>query len=116
MTGIWCRGDCGGKCHDSARFAAHFRRTRRLRFHHRTTERERGFIMQDVTASLAKNTSPKKDGDRTTHGQATTLAGCYGQIGILAVVAAVRYQGSAKNPAYAPASSKWRDRFAEAAA
>jgi hypothetical protein len=31
-------------------------------------------------------------------------------------VAAVRYQGSAKNPAYAPVSSQWRDRIAEAAA
>ena len=28
----------------------------------------------------------------------------------------VRYQGSAKNPVYAPASSQWRDRIAEAAA
>jgi hypothetical protein len=31
-------------------------------------------------------------------------------------VAAVRYQGSTKNPVYAPASSHWRDRIAEAAA
>jgi hypothetical protein len=44
------------------------------------------------------------------------LAGCYGRIGISAVVAAARYQGSTKNPVYAPASSKWRDRLAEAAA
>jgi hypothetical protein len=32
------------------------------------------------------------------------LVHCYGQIGISAVAAAARYQGAAKNPAYAPAS------------
>ena len=58
----------------------------------------------------------KKGNDRKTHGEDTALAGCYGQIGISAVVAAVRYQGSTKNPAYAPTSNKWRDRIAEAAA
>ena len=34
----------------------------------------------------------------------------YGKIGISAVAAAARYQGGAKNPAYAPAApTKWRD-------
>ena len=32
------------------------------------------------------------------------LQHCYGQIGISAVAAAVRYQGDSKNPAYAPAA------------
>jgi hypothetical protein len=43
------------------------------------------------------------------------LAACYGQIGILAVAAAARYQGTAKNPAYAPTSNDWcwRLRYAE---
>ena len=72
--------------------------------------------MQVAFADLAKKTSVKKSNDRKIHGEGTVLAGCYGQIGISAVVAAVRYQGSAKNPVYAPASSKWRDRIAEAAA
>jgi len=72
--------------------------------------------MLDAFADSAKKTALKKGNDRRTHSEATALAGCYGQIGISAVVAAVRYQGSAKNPAYAPASSQWRDRFAEAAA
>jgi hypothetical protein len=40
----------------------------------------------------------------------------YGQIGISAVAAAVRYQGGAKNPAYAPCSSQWRDLIADVAA
>jgi hypothetical protein len=39
----------------------------------------------------------------------------YGQIGISAVAAAVRYQGTAKNPAYAPVVMKWDDRAEEAA-
>ncbi len=72
--------------------------------------------MQDAFAEMAKKTSPKKGHDRKTHSEGMALAGRYGQIGISAVAAAVRYQGSAKNPAYAPASSKWRDRIAEAAA
>jgi hypothetical protein len=39
----------------------------------------------------------------------------YGRIGISAVAAAARYQGVAKNPAYAPASTNWRDQYAEEA-
>lgn len=75
-----------------------------------------GFLnMQDVSAGLAKKTTENKRNGRTIRGEAA-LAGCYGQIGISAVAAAVRYQGSAKNPAYAPASNKWRERLAEAAA
>jgi hypothetical protein len=82
--------------------------------------------MQDAFADLAKKTNPMKGNDRKIHGEkihgerihgeGTALAGCYGRIGISAVVAAVRYQGSTKNPVYAPASSHWRDRIAEAAA
>jgi hypothetical protein len=34
--------------------------------------------------------------------QDTALHLCYGEIGISAVAAAARYQGGAKNPAYAP--------------
>jgi hypothetical protein len=43
------------------------------------------------------------------------LDACYGQIGISAVAAAARYQGTTKNPAYAPTSSdwRWRLRYAE---
>ncbi|HET8918335.1 MAG TPA: hypothetical protein VFN27_01525 [Xanthobacteraceae bacterium] len=37
----------------------------------------------------------------------------YGQIGISAVAAAARYQGSAKNPAYAPAPNDWHLQYAE---
>jgi len=72
--------------------------------------------MQDAFDDWAKKTAAKKSNDRKTHSEATALAGCYGKIGISAVAAAARYQGSAKNPAYAPASNKWRDRIAEAAA
>jgi hypothetical protein len=72
--------------------------------------------MQVAFADSAKKTGPKKSNDRKIHGDGTVLAGCYGRIGISAVAAAARYQGGAKNPVYAPASSKWRDRLAEAAA
>ena len=72
--------------------------------------------MQDVSADSAKKISPKKGNNRNACSETIALAGCYGQIGISAVAAAARYQGGAKNPAYAPASSQWRDRIAEAAA
>jgi hypothetical protein len=81
-----------------------------------TLEREWGFVMQDVAADSAKKNSQNEDSDRKLGGEATALDRRYVKIGISAVAAAVRYQGSAKNPAYAPASSTWRDRFAEAAA
>jgi hypothetical protein len=54
--------------------------------------------MDDVTAvETANERKPHKSSD-----QNTALHLCYGQIGISAVAAAVRYQGGAKNPAYAP--------------
>ncbi len=67
--------------------------------------------MNDVMADAAKNTAnqraARKAGDEN-------LALCYGQIGISAVAAAVRYQGDAKNPAYAPVAMKADDRGATA--
>jgi hypothetical protein len=68
--------------------------------------------MQDVPAELTKKTGP----DRLISGESRKLDDCYGQIGISAVAAAVRYQGSGKNPAYAPCSNKWRDLLADVAA
>ena len=41
------------------------------------------------------------------------LDACYGRIGISAVAAAARYQGVAKNPAYAPTPNDWRLQYAE---
>jgi hypothetical protein len=72
--------------------------------------------MRDVTADLAKKTNPNNGTDRRVTSESTALDRRYGQIGISAVAAAARYQGSAKNPADAPVSNKWRDLFAEAAA
>jgi len=116
MIGVWCCHECSRKCHDSARFAAHFCRTRRLGFHHHTLEWEWGFTMRDVTADLAKKTTQKTGNERRMSSETTALDRCFGQIGISAVVAAARYQGHAKNPADVPVSDKWRDLFAEAAA
>ena len=72
-----------------------------------------------MTAKPAKKTVNKaSQTDKSTrladhrladHG--TALDRCYGQIGISAVAAAVRYQGSGKNPAYAPVANRWDDRI-----
>jgi hypothetical protein len=76
--------------------------------------------MQDVTATsdkkTDKKTAPMRAGERQISGELSELGHCFGQIGISAVAAAVRYQGSAKNPAYAPCSNKWRDLLADVAA
>jgi hypothetical protein len=69
--------------------------------------------MQDVTANLArkaekkndKKTAPMSAEGPQVSGELSKLDHCFGQIGISAVAAAVRYQGSAKNPAYAPAQT-----------
>ncbi len=70
--------------------------------------------MKDVAADKAKKTAQKDDAARFST-ERTTLDRRYGQIGISAVAAAARYQGSAKNPAYAPAAINWCDRAEEAA-
>ncbi len=70
--------------------------------------------MQDVTTEMAKTTAPTRADDHRR--EAATLDNRYGQIGISAVAAAVRYQGGAKNPAYAPCSNTWRDLIADVAA
>lgn len=83
--------------------------------------------MRYATAKMAKKTA-RNAGQKTekTVKQAvaqstpaaepgTALDRRYGQIGISAVAAAVRYQGGGKNPAYAPAVIRWHDRSEEAA-
>jgi hypothetical protein len=72
--------------------------------------------MKDATADLAKKTAQNKNNDHKVASESTALDRRYGKIGIPAVAAAARYLGCTKNPARAPASSKWRDHFAEAAA
>jgi|HubBroStandDraft_2_1064218.scaffolds.fasta_scaffold79667_3 hypothetical protein len=75
--------------------------------------------MTDVTAETANKTAQAdqtlKFSDRTAAPNGS-LDGRYRQIGISAVAAAVRYQGAAKNPAYAPAPIRWQDYTGEAAA
>jgi hypothetical protein len=84
--------------------------------------------MRDATAktakktanNTAKNTAPKntpRRADTITQPAepGTALHRRYGQIGISAVAAAVRYQGGGKNPAYAPVAIRWDDRIEEAA-
>jgi len=50
-----------------------------------------------------KTASQNKLEARESVHESTALDRRYGQIGISAVAAAVRYQGGCKNPAYAPA-------------
>jgi hypothetical protein len=60
--------------------------------------------MQDVTAEIADENREKEPAVRKSLNGSIALQSCYGQIGISAVAAAVRYQGDSKNPAYAPAA------------
>jgi len=68
--------------------------------------------MKDASAATAKNTSQNKRKSRKSVDETTALHRRYGQIGISAVAAAVRYQGSGKNAAYAPAASQRQDHAA----
>lgn len=68
--------------------------------------------MKDAAAETAKKTATKlaKSTDAAASGidpnvKETALDRRYGAIGISAVVAALRYQGGAKNPAYAPVAT-----------
>jgi hypothetical protein len=82
-------------------------------------EREWGSVMTNMSAEMAKNTA-QENGAPTLSGvnsaKNSALAQRYRQIGISAVLAATRYHGAAKNPAYAPAPIKWDDRAEGAAA
>ena len=72
--------------------------------------------MTDVAADKAKNTAQKANDEARFATERTPLDHRYGKIGISAVAAAARYQGVAKNPAYAPAAiNYWYDRAEEAA-
>jgi hypothetical protein len=73
-----------------------------------------GFEMAFATAKMAKKTAQKNDASNSAD-YGTALDRCYGQIGISAVAAAVRYQGVGKNPAYAPVANRRDLRIEEAA-
>jgi hypothetical protein len=68
--------------------------------------------MTSIAADRAKKAGPKTSA-RKAPGE--VLDQRYQQIGIPAVAAAARYQGAAKNPAYAPAANYWQDRAGDAA-
>ena len=72
--------------------------------------------MADVTAETARTTTQAPDLKEVSgvdNSTVPTLDACYGQIGISAVAAAARYQGVAKNQAYAPTSNEWRHQYVE---
>ena len=111
-------GDAGmsRKCHGKARIVAHFRLTPRSKVDHRsnTTGKHEGmgFRMTSIAAELAKKTGQKTTA-RKNPGE--MLDQRYRQIGIAAVAAAARYNGTTKNPASAPVSADWYDRAGDAA-
>jgi hypothetical protein len=70
--------------------------------------------MQKFAAEMAKKIAESSAAAETS-AQHSPLDQRYRQIGISAVAAAVRYQGVAKNPAYAPAPTNWDDYPGEAA-
>jgi hypothetical protein len=72
--------------------------------------------MPDATTKADRTrtqTTDVRDVSGVNSSAARPLDACYGQIGISAVAAAARYQGVAKNPAYAPASNDWRHQYVE---
>jgi hypothetical protein len=71
-----------------------------------------GFRMTSIAAELAKKAGQKATA-RKNPGE--MLDQRYRQIGIPAVAAAARYNGAAKNPAYAPVAAGWHDRSGDAA-
>jgi hypothetical protein len=74
--------------------------------------------MTNFTAEMAKKAAEKHTGQTKSDGNGAennSLDSRYGQIGISAVAAAARYQGDAKNPAYAPAPA-WRRGYSGEAA
>jgi hypothetical protein len=80
--------------------------------------------MRHAIAETAKKTAPKavvaknnanKNNANKDHPRETALDRRYGAIGISAVAAAARYQGAAKNPAYAPVVNAWYEPADEAA-
>jgi hypothetical protein len=75
--------------------------------------------MKDVTASMAKQSSRQQCGvlrssENKAISQSKAIQHYYGEIGIAAVAAAVRYQGDFKNAAYAPVAIEWYDRHGAA--
>jgi hypothetical protein len=74
--------------------------------------------MQNAAADSAKNTASRNVADKVNAKDGpkeTALDRRYGAIGISAVAAAARYQGAAKNPAYAPVVNAWYEPAEEAA-
>ncbi len=72
--------------------------------------------MPDVTAKSGEEMSQMAEIREVSESDSQSrpaLDTCYRQIGISAVAAAAKYQGTAKNAAYAPAPTDWRAQFAE---
>jgi hypothetical protein len=80
---------------------------------HVTTETAKKTNKRKRVRTVSREPSDENAVERSVEGSA--LDRRYRQIGISAVAAAVRYQGVAKNPAYAPAPTDWHDRTEETA-
>jgi hypothetical protein len=71
--------------------------------------------MTHLTARMAAKTAQKTEKTAASANDGLALDRRYGGIGISAVAAAVRYQGAAKNTAYAPVAHRQDDRIEDAA-
>jgi hypothetical protein len=67
--------------------------------------------MKDVTPNTGKKTGNQRELAKSSD-ENIALHLCYRQIGISAVAAAARYQGDAKNVAYAPVAIRSDERDA----
>jgi hypothetical protein len=74
---------------------------------HHFANGDRAKSMKDATATTVEKIGLRRKVRPSSNELA--LHRCYGAIGISAVVAAVRYQGTAKNPAYAPVTINSKD-------
>ncbi len=72
-------------------------------------------LTAELVADLAKTADQAIRRGYKSEAETADLDRRYQQIGISAVAAAVRYQGAAKNPAYAPAPAPARQFAGEAA-
>ena len=71
--------------------------------------------MKDVSADKAKKTAQMANDEARFAVERTPLDRRYGRNPDFPIAAAARYQGAAKNPAYAPVAMNWYDRAEEAA-
>ena len=72
-----------------------------------------GDLMKEVIMTVQTKSKAGKQNDQRQRSDQTNLARRYGQIGIPALAAALRYATTANNPTRAPALNWFDERFRE---